>query len=161
MQFQKGQSGNPAGRPRGSQNKASIRMQEMLEQKADELVDKLVELAMAGNIGALRLCLDRIVPARKNEPLPCAMPPLAKAADAVAAIAGIASAAVAGDVSADEAAKLAKVISLYVNSLEAHDFEHRLAQLERADVKRVAEVRNGAPIHDRADGSTGSVKDDR
>ncbi len=89
MQFQKGQSGNPAGRPRGSQNKASIRMQEMLEQKADELVDKLVELAMAGNIGALRLCLDRIVPTRNNEPLPCAMPPLAKAADAVAAIAGI------------------------------------------------------------------------
>jgi hypothetical protein len=150
MQFQKGQSGNPAGRPRGSRNRASIRMQEMLEQKAEELVTKVVELATAGNIGALRLCLDRVVPARKNEPLVCEMPPLAKAADAVAVIAGIASAAVAGDVTADEAAKLAKVISLYVKTLEAHDFEGRLAQLERADLKWVGEPRKEAPMNDNA-----------
>src|SRR5207248_9460404 len=40
----------------------------------------------------------------------------AKASDAIAAIAGVASAAAAGDVMAEEAAKLAKVISLYVNT---------------------------------------------
>jgi hypothetical protein len=68
MQFQKGQSGNLAGRPRGSRNKASLRMQEMLEQRAEELVNKLVAMAIAGNIGALRLCLDRLVPARRDEP---------------------------------------------------------------------------------------------
>jgi hypothetical protein len=154
MQFQKGQSGNPAGRPRGSRNKASIHMQEMLEEKAEALVNKIVELAMGGNIAALRLCLDRLVPTRKNEPLACEMPPLARAADAVAAIAGIASAAVAGDVTPDEAAKLAKVVSLYVNTLEAHQFEHRLAQLERADVKRIVELKNDAPISSDADPST-------
>ena len=141
MQFQKGESGNPAGRPRGSRNKASIRMQELLEQKAEELVNKAVEMAVDGNIGALRLCLARVVPAREYHPLLCEMPPLAKAADAVAAIAGIASAAVAGDVTADEAAKLAKVISLYVNTLEAREFEDRLASLERADRKPVEQVR--------------------
>jgi hypothetical protein len=144
MQFQKGQSGNPAGRPRGSRNKASIRMQELLEQKAEQLVNKAVDMAVAGNIGALRLCLDRLVPAGKYHPLLCEMPPLAKAADAVAAIAGIASAAVAGDVTADEAAKLAKVISLYVNTLEAREFEDRLAQLERSDRKLVEHGSNDA-----------------
>jgi hypothetical protein len=127
MQFQRGQSGNPAGRPRGSRNKASIRMQAMLEQRAKALVNKVVEMALAGNVAALRLCLDRLVPTRKNEPVICEMAPLEKAADAVAAI-------------ADEAAKLAKVIGLYVNSLEARDFEDRLARLERADLKRRAEV---------------------
>src|SRR5438874_11050164 len=81
MQFQKGQSGNPAGRPRGSRNQASMRMHAMLEQKAEQLVNKAVELGMAGNIGALRLCLDRLAPTRKNEPLFCEMPPLQKAAD--------------------------------------------------------------------------------
>ena len=152
MQFQKGQSGNPAGRPRGSRNKASLRMQEMLEQKADALVKKVVKMALAGNIGALRLCLDRLAPTRKNEPLFCEMPPLQKASDAVAAIAGVASAAVAGDVTADEAAKLAKVISLYVNTLEAHNFEDRLLRLERADLKRVGRVRDDAPIDNIAEG---------
>jgi hypothetical protein len=137
MQFQKGESGNPAGRPRGSRNKASIRMQEMLEKKLDALVGKVVELALTGDIGALRLCLDRLARARKNEPLLGEMPPLQKASDAVAAIAGVASAAASGDVTADEAAKLARVISLYVNTLEARDFEDRLARLERADFKRV------------------------
>ena len=160
MQFQKGQSGNPAGRPRESRNKASIRMQEMLEEKAEELVNKAVELAMAGNIAALRLCLDRLAPTGKNEPVLCEMPPLARAADAVAAIAGIASAAVAGDVTADEAAKLAKVISLYVNSLEAHQFEHRLAQLERADLKRLPELKDDAPIKSEDAPSTTSQKAD-
>ncbi len=140
MQFQRGQSGNPAGRPRGSRNKTSIRMQAMLEQRAKALVNKVVEMALAGNVAALRLCLDRLVPTRKNEPVACDMVPLEKAADAVAAIAGIAAAAAAGDVTADEAAKLAKVIGLYVNSLEARDFEDRLARLERADLKRRAEV---------------------
>ncbi len=149
MQFQKGQSGNPAGRPRGSRNKASVRMQEMLEQKAEQLVEKVVEMALAGNIGALRLCLDRLVPTRTNEPLVCEMPPLQKASDAVGAIAGLASAAAAGD--ADEAAKLAKVISLYVNTLEAHDFEDRLAQLEHADLKRVRDMSHASNDAPRAE----------
>ena len=136
MQFQKGQSGNPAGRPRGARSKATIRMQMMLERRAKALVNKTVDIALAGNVAALRLCLDRLVPTRKTEPVICDMAPLQKTSDAVAAIAGIASAAAAGDVTADEAAKLAKVIALYVNSLEAHDFEERLARLERADLNR-------------------------
>jgi hypothetical protein len=96
--------------------------------------------------GRLRLCLDRLARGGKNEPLLCEMPPLQKAGDAVAAIAGVASAAAAGDVTADEAAKLAKVISLYIDSLEAHQFEDRLAQLECADLKRGVQVTNDAPV---------------
>jgi len=143
MQFQKGQSGNPAGRPRGSRNQASIRLQEMLEQSAEGLFNKAVELAMAGNIAALRLCLEPLLPTHRNDALFCQMPPLAKAADAVAAIAGIASAALAGEVTADEAAKLTKVMSLYVKALEANEFEDRLALLERTDLKRLGEAGNG------------------
>jgi hypothetical protein len=147
MQFQKGQSGNPAGRPRGSRNKATLRMQELLEQEAEQLVDKVVKMALAGNIAAIRLCLDRLVPMRRNELLLYQMPSMQKAADAVSAMARITSAAVAGDVTPDEAAKLAKVISHYVNTLEATDFEDRLSQLERADLKRIAGQSSDAPIN--------------
>jgi len=69
--FQKGQSGNPAGRPRGSRDKASIRLQQMLEQTAEAPLNKAVELAMAGNIAALRLCLEPLLPTQRDEPLLC------------------------------------------------------------------------------------------
>ena len=98
----------------------------------------------------------KLLPTHKNEPLFCEMPPLAKAADADAAIAGIASAALAGDVT-DESAKLTKVMSLYVKALEANEFEDRLALLERTDLKRMGEVRNGAPINSDA----GSIDSER
>ena len=133
MRFQKGQSGNPAGRPRGSRNKASLRVQALLEQKTDELVDRAIQLAMDGNIGALRLCLDRLAPTRHNEPQFCEIPPLAKPADAVAAIGAIAAAAFTGDVTADEAAKLAKVTSLFVHAFAAQKFDARITGVERAE----------------------------
>jgi hypothetical protein len=142
MQFQKGQSGNPAGRPRGSRNRAATRIRELLGPKTDELVGKLVELALAGNVGAIRLCLDRLAPAGKYESLLCELRPLEKAADAVGAMAGLASAAAAGEVTADEAAKFAKMISVYVDTLEAHDFDERLTKLEQADIKSAADTRN-------------------
>ena len=118
MKFQKGQSGNPAGRPRGSRNKTTIRMQALLDRKARRLVNKAIDMAMGGNTTVLRLCMDRVVPPRRSEPLVCEIPPLASAADAVGAMSGLAACAAVGDVTADEAAKLAKLISAYVNALE-------------------------------------------
>jgi Family of unknown function (DUF5681) len=134
MPFMKGQSGNPAGRVPGSRNKATIRVQEALERKADEIVDTAVTLAIKGDIGALRMCMDRLLPPKKSEPAACELPRLEKAADAVVAMSAIASAVSDGDVTADEAGKLAKVVDIYVNALAAHNFEERLVRLEEADV---------------------------
>jgi hypothetical protein len=62
MPFQKGQSGNPAGRPRGSRNRPRARVQSLLEGKAEDVARKVIEMAQAGNIRALRMCMDRIAP---------------------------------------------------------------------------------------------------
>ena len=55
MQFQKGQSGNPAGRPRGSRNRASVLVHSLLEAKAENLACKMIEIAEDGNIAAMRM----------------------------------------------------------------------------------------------------------
>jgi hypothetical protein len=64
--FPKGQSGNPAGRPRGSSNRATRAAEMLLDGEATALTRKAVELALAGDQAALRLCLDRTVAPRRD-----------------------------------------------------------------------------------------------
>lgn len=61
MAFQQGQSGNPNGRPAGSKNRRS-QLAKLLEPYAEELIAKAVELARAGDVNALRLCIERLIP---------------------------------------------------------------------------------------------------
>jgi len=60
--FRPGESGNPAGRPRGAKNKATILAEEAMAEKVGAVVDKLVERALAGSTSAIRQFLDRNLP---------------------------------------------------------------------------------------------------
>src|SRR5262249_58459616 len=81
MTFHKGESGNPAGRRRGSRNRTTILMQSLLEDDGEALARKAIELAKGGDLAALRMCMDRLVPARKHEPIAVDLPRLDTAAD--------------------------------------------------------------------------------
>jgi hypothetical protein len=65
----KGQSGNPAGRPKGSLNKSTISARKLAQKFLNEAVEpvfqKLVEMAQQGDPQALRLVVERILPAMK------------------------------------------------------------------------------------------------
>jgi hypothetical protein len=132
MPFQKGESGNPAGRPRGARNRTTMLMQDLLVDHAEAIGRKAIALAQEGDIAAIRVCMDRLAPARKDEPVAFDLPPLDTAADSVAAAASIVAAVAAGELTPSEAAELAKVIDVYVRALEAKGFEDRLAKLEGA-----------------------------
>ena len=62
MQFQKGESGNPAGRPRGARNRTTILLQKLLEDDGEALARKAIDLAKGGDLVALRMCMDRLCP---------------------------------------------------------------------------------------------------
>ena len=64
--FEKGASGNPSGRPRGSRNATTLALEVLLDGQAQALTQKAIDLALTGDIPALRLCLDRILPLRKD-----------------------------------------------------------------------------------------------
>src|SRR5215472_14183540 len=93
MQFQKGQSGNPAGRPRGSRNKTTVLMQNLLEGEAEAIARKAIEMAKDGDMAAIRVCMDRLASIRRKDPIAFELPPMDKARDTVAAVAAIERAA--------------------------------------------------------------------
>jgi len=74
--FEKGQSGNPAGRPPGARHKATVAAEAMLDGEVEALTRKAIELALAGDTTALRLCLDRILPPRCERPTSFELPRL-------------------------------------------------------------------------------------
>jgi F0F1-type ATP synthase gamma subunit len=117
MPFQKGQSGNPTGRPRGALNRATVLAQTLLSERAESIAGKVIELAERGDMTALRVCMDRLVPVIKHQPIAVELPPIEKPADSVDAAASIVAAVATGELTATEAAELAKVIDTYVGAL--------------------------------------------
>src|SRR6516162_8157265 len=75
----KGVSGNPSGRPRGSRNKAALAMEALLEEGAEQLINKAMSMALAGDTAAMRLCLERILPVRKDRSVHLDLPPIGSA----------------------------------------------------------------------------------
>lgn len=132
MPFQKGQSGNPAGRPRGALNRATALAQNLLSEYAESIAIKVIELAMQGDRTAVRVCMDRLVPVIRHQPIAVELPPIEKPADSVEAAARIAAAVATGDLTASEAAELAKVLDVYVRALDSKGFNERLSELEKA-----------------------------
>jgi hypothetical protein len=131
MRFQKGESGNPTGRPRGVLNHATLLAQELLAARVESIAGKLIELAEGGDMRAIRVCMERLMPVIKDQPIAVELPPIEKPADSVEAAAAIAAAVAAGELTATEAAKLAKVVEVYVRALDSKGFDERLGKLEK------------------------------
>jgi hypothetical protein len=128
--FKAGQSGNPKGRPPGSRNATTLAVETLLDGEAEELTRKATELAKGGDLAALRICLDRIAPPRRDRHVAFALPPMTKPADAVKAMASIVAAVAAGELTPSEASELTKLVESYTRILETEDHEERLRALE-------------------------------
>jgi hypothetical protein len=130
--FRKGRSGNPQGRPPGSRNRATLAAQALLDGEAEALMRAAIDRAKEGDATALRLCIARLVPMRRDRPISFAMPEIASAADAASAAAALIAGVAAGELAPAEAVELGKLVDGYVRALEASDFDERLKRLERA-----------------------------
>jgi hypothetical protein len=96
------------------------------------LTRKAIDLAKQGDTTALRLCIEPILPARKDRPVSFDLPRIETVTDSVKATAAIASAVDDGELSPMEAAELIKVVGGYTRAVETADLAARLARLEQA-----------------------------
>ncbi|HLN49346.1 MAG TPA: DUF5681 domain-containing protein [Steroidobacteraceae bacterium] len=64
--FQKGQSGNPAGKPKGVRNRATLMAalmaEKLMQDDAEEVIRAVIEKAKQGDMTAARLIIERIAP---------------------------------------------------------------------------------------------------
>jgi hypothetical protein len=131
--FVKGQSGNPGGRPAGARNRRTLAAATLLEGEAESLTRKAVELALAGDPTAMRLCLERVLPPCRQRAVKFALPPIESAADIAAAMKAVAAALAEGIITPGEGEAIARIVDTFVRAIEASDFERRLSAIERAD----------------------------
>jgi hypothetical protein len=122
-------AGNP-GRPKGARHRATLAAEALLDGEAEALTRKAVDAALGGDVAALRLCLERLLPPRRDRPIHFNLPVLKTAADAATAMAVIAEAVADGQVTPTEAMELATFVERFTKALEVGDLERRLRVLE-------------------------------
>src|SRR6266581_3967134 len=69
------------GRPPGSRNKITGAGQQALDDSAELLIKKCMHMALGGDTAAMRLCLERLVPARRQRVLRFKLPAIKTAAE--------------------------------------------------------------------------------
>ena len=104
--------------------------EQLLDGEAELLIRKAIEKAKKGDTAALRLCLDRILPPRRERPVQFKLPALTSAGDAGKAIAAITMAVADGELTPTEAGELSRLVETYVRTIEAAEIERRLQALE-------------------------------
>jgi hypothetical protein len=130
MTFKPGQSGNPAGRPRGARNKRTILAEQILDDHAGEVTRAAIDLARQGDGVALRVCMDRIAPPLKHRLLEFDLPALKTAADAVVAADAILQGVAHGRLTIPEADGLMKLVRTFTLVLAAAERAKRSAQVD-------------------------------
>ena len=129
--FLKGKSGNPDGKPKGTRHRATQAAMLLLEGESEALTRKAVEMALAGDTTALKMCLDRIAPALKSvtPPIRLDMPCPESLTETARAFV---KAAAEGDMPPDIAAQLVTAVAGVARVEEMEKVKHRLEALERA-----------------------------
>jgi hypothetical protein len=104
--------------------------EQLLDGQVEALAQKCVEMALSGDGTAMRLCLERILPARKSRLMTLDLPPITNANDVSAAVGAVAAAMAAGELTPEEASAVAGVIEAKRRAIETVEHEERLRKLE-------------------------------
>ena len=110
-------------------------VQFLLERDLEEICNRVIEEAKAGNMQAVKMILDRILPPKKDSPIAIDIPQIKTASDILQAINCISTAVGQGEISPSEGETLSKIIDIHSKALEIYDFEKRLKAIEERGSK--------------------------
>jgi len=125
--FTKGVSGNPNGRPAGKTPGAKIR--KAIEEKADSILQSVIDAAVSGDMQACKMLLDRITPTLKAQALPVNIELGASLPETGG---NILAATMAGQIPPDIGAQLITALSNQGKLVELQELTKRIEALEES-----------------------------
>jgi hypothetical protein len=136
--YAKGVSGNPAGRPKGSRNRATLVAEALVEERAEPLTAKMIELAEAGDAALLRLFFNAIIPPARDAAVELDVP-AGKELDFDEVFRRTARALFDGEITPDQALRIGRFLSLALRVKEQKSKEaYREAKLRLEAQKQAA-----------------------
>ena len=124
-------AGNP-GRPAGARHRVTRAVEDLLDGEAEALTRKAVDMALAGDTTALRLCIERIAPTRKDAPVRFALPTVTDAKDASGLAKSVLASVAGGELTPAEGSAVMALVDGVRRTMELTEIEARLSALEEA-----------------------------
>lgn len=119
-----------SGRPQGARNRLTVFLESVLEGEAEALTRQAIDLANKGDVGALRLCLNRLIPARRDMPVQFDLPEIVTLDDAERASSAVLAAVAGGELTPGQGESVMRLLSAHRQMMESGDLDRRLRVLE-------------------------------
>ena len=120
-----------SGRPKGSRHKTTVAIEALLEGQHAALTERLIAKALEGDVTALKLCLERLAPVRRDAAVSVDLPEVNGASDLLAASSAVVTALSHGQITPAEADAFMSSLSAHQRFIETFELEARLEKVEK------------------------------
>ena len=119
------------GRPKGSRNKKILALESLLEGQAEALTQTAISKALEGDMVALRLCMDRIMPAPKDRRIKMQLPSISAPRDLLKAASDVMISVQSGELTPLEGEKVMALLERFQKLFVSVDLVERIEALEQ------------------------------
>jgi hypothetical protein len=120
------------GRPKGSKNKTTKKMKELLEKFSEGILQKCMAMALKGDRMAMKLCMERLFPARRDGYVQMPLPRTNTVPEIAASNGKVVQAIARGQITPTEGESISRILEEQRRMVESADWEARLKALEEA-----------------------------
>lgn len=125
-----GNSGNPDGKPKGARNLAIRALETLMGDSAEDVAKAIIRAAQTGDTSAARLVLERVMPARKDNPITITLPVINGPDSLQDAGKAVLAAVAGGEITPNEGDALMTLIERQARIAETANLEARITALE-------------------------------
>ena len=119
------------GRPKGARNLKTLAIESLLEGQAEALTQTAISKALEGDSVALRLCLDRIMPAPKDRRIKVQLPSISSPRDLLKAASDVMISVQSAELTPLEGEKVMVLLERCQKLFVSVDLEERIEALEQ------------------------------